>query len=223
MENPYAHVLDDVAAACSAIPRSTIARTVERTLVELLDTQAEERATGHCTLDLEWERGHHDLPAVTELCAAAHIARSTFYLHFSNVADVLHAVAYSLLDELMRLNAPLMRRDDATNEGFPTATISFMLEHEAEFRVLLIAHPCRPFIELWKSGIKYHCWQRMHDGMASTSTVRFLTANHDMLLEMVACEMVGGTRYALRNASHVYQNDLQVLFDIALSQLDATR
>ena len=97
-----------------------------------------------------------DRITVKELCAAAPVARTTFYSHYGNVDDVLREVEDDLLaglEDVARQHAAgdLRGMDFAP---FLSDTLSFIKSRWTDFRALLVTRPDQRFVARWQDAVK---------------------------------------------------------------------
>lgn len=96
-------------------------RRVRRTRNRLVEAMV------HCAGNGDW-----DAVSIQQICDAADVARSTFYLHFQNKAELLD-YAFASLGEEMR-NTPASRSLDADGVlGVLPVLFSFMVEKDHGF------------------------------------------------------------------------------------------
>ncbi|MEG1782332.1 MAG: TetR-like C-terminal domain-containing protein [Oscillospiraceae bacterium] len=93
---------------------------------------------------------------VKELCIECDINRSTFYLHYSDVYALLHAVEEELLSEFERV-MDYFKPEDHFGANTPSksmcAMFDFLFENEAMCRVLLCKNGDLAFIERVKDVV----------------------------------------------------------------------
>lgn len=147
---------------------------------------------------------------VKELCAAAHVARGTFYAYYQNVDELLEEIEDGLIVGLVCLNSELMERGLHKKEElqFYARTLDFIQEHHDTIYVLLVTRTDLRFIEKWKRAIKYHFWERLFP--------KRIAKNGGLILEIVAATAISAYTYWLKNPNDV---DTENIYDIVASIL----
>lgn len=155
---------------------------------QLQDASTEERIQG-ALLELLHEHPLADI-SVKELCARAYVARSTFYAHYHNVAEVLEQIEDTLVADLTALNAPLAdgSRSDPDDLAFFRNTVAYIEDHRDVMEILLVERPSVRFIKAWKEAIKGHLRARKPLSEASSN---------GLALELVASTMVSASTYLI--------------------------
>lgn len=168
-------------------------------------------------------------PSVSALCREAGVARSTFYGHYHTVDDVLSDLEDRMVSDLLSLNAPSM--DKSTGSTFINSTARYVRQHRSQFQSLLVSQPDWRFINLWKTAIKYHFWQRLFGPRHAviqpkqqplTQQVHPI-GNRGLVLETVASTVVSGFAYLLKQPDTTSWADLGTLVEMSLSSLDTVR
>ena len=109
-----------------------------------------------------YARERMDRITVKALCAAAPVARTTFYAHYRNVDDVLREVEDGLLAGLAEVTERVSG-GDLTCMDFPVfldETLAFVDRNRADFHALLVAQPDMRFVSRWKDAMKANMTRR---------------------------------------------------------------
>ena len=126
-----------------------------------------------------------DRITVKGLCAAAPVARTTFYAHYRNVDDVLAEVEDGLLAGLAEVTERVSG-GDLPNMDFSTfldETLGFIPERWTDFYALLVARPDMRFIARWKDAVKSNFARRYPQAR--------MRQNWDLIAEMGASATIG--------------------------------
>lgn len=139
--------------------------------------------------------------SVKELCAEAHVARTTFYSYYGNTDQALCEIEDGLIYDLVRLNDELMDHSLVSPEEllFSADTYRYVQENQKIFHALLISHPDLRFIEKWKQGVKYHLWERLF--------AQRQAKNAEFILEMVASLTISAHTWFLKNPDETISPD----------------
>ena len=153
-----------------------------------------------------------DRIGVKELCAAAHVSRSTFYAYYRNTDELLaevedeHVGAISALNE--RVGDPRV-----SDMGFYAETLAYVDEHADDFRALLVTSPDLRFQEAWKDAIKGHLrGRRAASGRAALP---------ELALEVASSAVVSAYAYHLANPGKVGAGEAIATMQRALAALDS--
>ena len=104
----------------------------------------------------------HEQPLVNitvkDLARHANIARSTFYVHYRNVDEVLEQIENALVLDLTEINEPITDglRTETDDLDFFRDTLDYLNEHRNVMSVLLVERADVRSIAAWKDGIKDH-------------------------------------------------------------------
>lgn len=179
MECPYQYVRN--------LPQREIT-DIQRTLME-----------GY--LELSYTKPRNSI-RVKELCSAAYVARSTFYIYYENLEELLEHIENNIIGRLLTLNDALVYEDRKPEAmAFYEKTLAYLNTHKRWFYCFLVHEPNLAFIQKWKDAIKLHLWERIRCKALSSS-------NEALILEMVAAEAIAGYTFWL---SHPYEtNDVDV-------------
>jgi len=137
---------------------------------------------------------------VKELCQTCHVARSTFYVYYQNVDELIEEIENRHIISLFKLNNDIMAKKslDDKNIAFYHETILFVEANKKLFYVFLVGNPNFRFQNKWKEAIKYHLWERI----CVTKEVK----NVKLILEMTASEVLAAYSYWLQ---HPYDVDVK--------------
>ena len=191
MESPYQYVRE--------LPQREIT-DIQRTLMEAY-------------LELSYTKPRSSI-RVKELCSAAYVARSSFYVHYESLEELREHIENHFIQKLLQLNEALVyeeRKPEAMS--FYGKTIAYLNEHKRWFYSFLVQEPNYTFIQKWKDAIKLHLWER--------SRHKNLSSPHEALvLEMVAAEAIAGYTFWLSHPYETNEEDIKKLLVYTLGMLE---
>lgn len=144
-----------------------------------------------------------DRITVKELCAMTPVARTTFYSHYENVAQLLAEIEDELISGLNRVadevsagNLPEMDFDT-----FLDKTFKYVESKKERFSALLVFQSDKQFEEKLKSAIKAHFKTRYPQKQRAK--------NYNLISEMMASAVLGGYVFYLKNPDEVQLSELK--------------
>ena len=145
---------------------------------------------------------------VSELCAKAHVARTTFYANYPNTAALLEEIENDLIADLLQVNDHKRNQIQASEEyaTFMRNAEQFIDRHREPLYTMLVAQPDSGLIEKWKTGVKYHFWEIFQKEQ---------TAAGEFGLEMVASIALAGYTYLLKNPKEFDMNEMLRMLNAA--------
>ena len=191
MENPYQYVRD--------LPLREVTE-IQRTLMDAY-------------LELSYTKLRSSI-RVKELCAAAYVARSTFYVHYESLDELLEHVENNIIYRLLRLNDAVVYEERTLSAmAFYSETLAYINRHKRWFHSFLVKEPNLSFVQKWKDAIKLHLWERIrHKGLRSE--------NEGLILEMVAAEVIAGYTYGLSHPYEINEEYIRRLMVYTLGMLE---
>lgn len=134
---------------------------------------------------------------VKELSEISHIARSTFYVYYQNIDELIEDLENYHILKLIELNKTLMNSEVNVEEYllYYQETIEYVEINKELFYAFLIANVNNNFIKKWKDAIKYHLLER-------ESSLRD-NKNCHLVLEMVASQVIAAYSFWLENPNEV--------------------
>lgn len=153
--------------------------------------------------------------AVKELCAAAHVSRSTFYAYYDNTDELLREVEGIHLARIAQMNEAVSnpRVNTPDDMRFYDETIEYVQDHARDFGALLVSNPSTRFVDGWKAEIKDHLRRRR--AAAGATPLSSLTE------EIAASAIVSATTCYLQDPSTITPCDVHVILAKALAALDS--
>lgn len=140
--------------------------------------------------------------SVKELTEVSNVARSTFYVYYKNINELIEDIENYHISQMMHLNEELMNTDIKSDVylSYYQETINYVKKNKDVFYAFLIANINNRFIQKWKDGMKYHLLEREY---------RLYNAdNYNLILEMVASQVISGYTFWLTNPNDVNINGL---------------
>ncbi|MBQ8469563.1 MAG: TetR/AcrR family transcriptional regulator [Clostridia bacterium] len=96
--------------------------------------------------------------SIKELCEKSHVARTTFYFHYQNLAELKQALEDELIEGLLEVAESVADGDYTTMDFhlYVGKTLQYIAEHETSFTAFLLDQPSYSFRARWAEGIKRH-------------------------------------------------------------------
>ena len=152
--------------------------------------------------------------SVKELIQESNVARSTFYIYYQNIDELLEDIENYHIFKLINLNKYVMNPEIKSEEyvQYYKATIDYVKNHRDIFYVFLITNINNRFIKKWKDGIKYHLLERKNH--------LYNTENCNLILEMVASQIIAAYTFWLTNPDEVNPNSLDKIVSQTLKSIE---
>lgn len=152
---------------------------------------------------------------VKELCERAPVARTTFYAHYRNIAEVRQEIEDGLIDGLMDVITSASEGDLAGVDFADVldAIFGFVRENQEWISVFLVTQPSNRFIGKWKDAIKGNLAVRYPEASSRSSW--------NLISEMAATAAIGAYTYWLTSPDEVDAVDADHLVDRVLSAVMA--
>lgn len=98
---------------------------------------------------------------VKELCDLAGVTRGTFYLHYSDIYDILRHMEYEIFVEFNDIlnHSPVPDIQKSVPEAILTDIFSLLERHRDMVRVMMGAHGDPAFVDHLKNLVKMHIYQ----------------------------------------------------------------
>ena len=110
---------------------------------------------------LGYKKPYHEI-TVKELCKTAYIARSTFYLTYKNIDELLIDMEDYYLRQLVPIYDVYVRTEYLNRqEHFCSDTLRYIQENKKIFYLFLVQQPDMRFIQKWKILLKYCLWENL--------------------------------------------------------------
>lgn len=152
---------------------------------------------------------------VKQLCAQAHVARSTFYAYYRNIDELMEQLEDVHVLKITSLNAWVAAPDaiDPTSSPYEP-TLDYLASNSAFFYAELITHHNGRFSEKWKKAIKDHLCKRLDDEVG-------LATRTDFMMEVAASTVVSACIFWLKNPLAVSREDVHVVIARSLELFPA--
>lgn len=152
---------------------------------------------------------------VKELCARAHVSRSTFYAYYGNTDELLEQVEDAHVAVIRTFNEPVADPDveGVEHMRFYAKMLLYVTANEDDFRALLVTDPDARFSAKWKDAIKGHLRaRRAAEGEPAVSA---------LAQEAAASSVIASFAYMLERPDSVVPDDVYALIAGALAALDS--
>lgn len=161
-----------------------------------------------------WRRKPIYKISVKELIQVSNVARSTFYVYYQNIDELIEDVENYYIIQLTHLNEHLMDQKINSEEylSYYQDTIDYVQEHKDIFYAFLIANVNNRFIKKWKDAIKYHLFEREY-GLYNTH-------NCSLILEIVAAQVIAAYTFYLTNPDEVNLKSLDKVVSQTLKSIE---
>lgn len=134
---------------------------------------------------------------VKAVCREAAVARSSFYVYYQNLLELLEAVEDRLVGQIAELDEEITdtRRIAPADFAYFSNLLQFMREHAEVVRVLLIDQPDPGFVVKWRKAIEKHLRTRARRYDDSPEFA--------LLLQMASAQAIAGFAYLLDHPGSV--------------------
>lgn len=161
---------------------------------------------------LGYKKQYHEI-TVKELCKTAYIARSTFYLTYKNIDELLMDMEDYHLRQLIPIYDVYVKTNYLNRQDhFCSDTIRYIQENRKVFYLFLVQQPNMRFIQKWKILIKYCLWENLKKDDASGA----LTPQEELLFEMISGEIVTAHGILLKYTQEETVEDLKKVLNEGL-------
>lgn len=182
--------------------------------VEIKSTVAQD-AIRKALIELLLQNGLEQI-SVKKLCAKAHVARSTFYVYYENLKDVLSEVENHFINKLAELDHRIVNKKkyiEPNDFSYFSEIIDYVSENEVIIQALLIRSYDYSLVSKWKQAIKYQLFSRLQP--------RSFTIKDQLLFEMTASEVISAFIFYLEHTDEIAQDDIYKLISQQLLNLNA--
>lgn len=149
-------------------------------------------------------------PTIKELCATAHVARTTFYAYYTDLDGLVEELENEMIWELFRISKGLWPiGENGQTLDYVNDVLSYINEKQTWFYTLLVTRPDERLISKWKLLVKYSLWEkkcRCHPN----------AKNQELSLDMVAAAAISAYTYRLREPQKV---DMDNILDLTATLL----
>ncbi len=134
---------------------------------------------------------------IKELTAVSHVARSTFYVYYDSIEDLITEMEDFHLRNITKLNKDVGESPDRPmGFAFYKNTLVCLEENLPLFQAWFASYPNYHFIEGWKNAIKAHLRTRF-------SKVPAVPHDEGLLFETAASAILGAYTYWIKNPEEV--------------------
>lgn len=161
---------------------------------------------------LGYKKQYHEI-TVKELCKTAYIARSTFYLTYKNIDELLMDMEDYHLRQLIPIYDVYVKTNYLNRQDhFCSDTIRYIQENRKVFYLFLVQQPNMRFIQKWKILIKYCLWENLKKDDTSGA----LAPQEELLFEMISGEIVTAHGILLKYTQEETVEDLKKVLNEGL-------
>lgn len=161
----------------------------------------------------EYAKKDFSLITVKGLCAAAPVARSTFYAYFDNTDEVMKSIEDELIEGLKNISSHIPEHD------FPALDFSlfmdevevFIKSHWSDIYAFLVLQLNQRFIRRWKDAIKANFRRRYPDKQDAR--------NYEPVAEIIASSMISVYTYWMDHPEATSPEDIKPLLSRVLDSL----
>lgn len=90
-----------------------------------------------------WKRYSIYQVSIKQLCQESHVARSTFYVYYQNIEDIVEEIENYHIYNILELNKEIMENRNALEEpyAFYQSTMNYIDQNKQVFYAFLISNP----------------------------------------------------------------------------------
>ncbi|MBO5567871.1 MAG: TetR/AcrR family transcriptional regulator [Clostridia bacterium] len=150
---------------------------------------------------------------VKGLCAAAPVARTTFYSYYNNTDDVRQEIEDDLIRGLLEISDMIAAGNypDMDFSIFMDETEKYIKEHWSDIYAFLVRQPNLRFIRKWKDAIKMNFRRRYPEKQH--------LHNNDAIAEIVASSVISIYTYWMENPETTSVKEIKPLLHKLLDSL----
>lgn len=151
--------------------------------------------------------------SVKGLCAAAPVARTTFYAYFSNTDDVRALIEDEIISGLEAVTASASNGSlpDMRFDLFMDAVEAYIKENWTAIHAFLVVQPNLRFIRKWKDNIILHFGERYPD--------KKRTPHFEAVAEVMASSMISAYTFWMEHPEQVSTREIKPMIHQVLDAL----
>lgn len=160
-----------------------------------------------------YERTPFEKMQVKELCATAHVARTTFYSHYGNLRDVQDEIENALVDGIRQIAVGMSRENmrEIDCAAFFKRVLRYVADNRDYNYALLVKQPSLSYMEKWKNAIKLH--------FASRFPAQTGYATYGVVAEVVAAGVLSAYVYWMKHPDDLDEDKVSEIAERALLAL----
>ena len=169
-------------------PNYTKAQTeLHKAAIKFLSTHKEEKLT------------------VSKLCKVLNMSRSTFYLYYSSIYELLTEIEDEWLNQLLILDKELTNPQRRKSEDFNyfSEVLDFIDKNLTFINAFLINNYNLRLVEKWKAALKQQFWCRLGE--------KEVTSKQDFLFEVVAATTLNSYIYYAKNKNNIPRQEIYAI------------
>lgn len=115
------------------------------------------RALQEVFVDLYRKKPYEEI-SIKELCTGAHVARTTFYFHYQNLAELKEDIEDNLIDGLLHVADNVSGGDYTSMDfhEFVEDTLAYIADNRKYIQAFLVDQPSYSFRRRWIEEIENH-------------------------------------------------------------------
>lgn len=140
--------------------------------------------------------------SVSKLCKATNISRSTFYLYYSSIYELLTEIEDEWLRQLLNLDHELTnsQRKSSTDFSYFSQVLDFIDANLNFVKAFLINNYNLQLVEKWKTALKQQFWYRLGK--------REVTSQQDFIFEVVASTTINSYVYYAKHRTSLSRKEI---------------
>lgn len=156
------------------------------------------------TIDFLANNSEEDL-TVSKLCKASQVSRSTFYLYYSSIYELLTEIEDEWIRQLLNLDHELMnsQRKSSADFSYFSQVLDFIDTNLNFVRAFLINNYNLRLVEKWKTALKQQFWYRLDK--------KEVTTQQDFIFEVVASTTISSYIYYVKNRTLIPRQEIYTI------------
>lgn len=153
-------------------------------------------------------------PNIKELCATAHVARTTFYAYYDDLDELREEIENEMIWNLFQRAKGMWPLGEQTEDlNYVNDILNYISEKRNWFYTLLVKRPDERLISKWKLLVKYSIWEKK-------CRYSHTTKNRELTLDMIAAAAISAYAYQLREPKNVDLDNIQSLIQRLICLLE---
>lgn len=142
---------------------------------------------------------------VAKLCKVARISRSTFYLYYSSIYELLTEIEDEWLKQLLNLDHELTNPERKSSADFSyfSQVLDFIDANLNFVKAFLINNYNLQLVEKWKTALKQQFWYRLGK--------KDVTPQQDFIFEVIAATTINSYIYYAKAQTTIPRQEIYLL------------
>lgn len=151
---------------------------------------------------------------VLKLCKVAKISRSTFYLYYGSIYELLTEIEDEWLKQLLDLDHELTNseRKSSTDFSYFAQVLDFIDANLSFVKAFLINNYNLRLVEKWKTALKQQFWDRLGK--------KEITSQQDFVFEVVASTTINSYIYYAKHGTLIPRHEIYAIIAKVLKFLE---